>query len=331
MSGIRPSVSRSRSHQDKLDPVIRKSFASYSAGRIPKEGKPDLTVSTTVDVEKNIQVADLIDDPIGCGFLLQYCIRQFSEENLNFIIDVNRYRELFGRLDPDGVVWNASWREIDQRVMSEQLSTFENTASSSSRRSVGQQIIDGFVNDAHLAENLETINEGIDPSDPSKPESETSEATKPSNGPPASVTTLAETLKRGLAERKKHELWSVLVNLCSEAEQRMQFIHDTYLADTAVSQICMSTKVKVNTLRRMSQLAVCYSHRPSNSFCDFDIRSTVPMSSARHLSTLYSLFVRTYCRDSSRRTSTPSLRSAKLSAAPSPLPPVWSFLPLLLT
>lgn len=254
MSGVRSSVSRSQSHQGKLDPVIRKSFASYSAGRIPKEGKADLTVSTTVDVEKNIQVADLIDDPIGCGFLLQYCIRQFSEENLNFIIDVNRYRELFARLDPDGVVWSDSWKDIDQRVIAEQLTTYEHPPLGP-RRSIGQQIINGFSHDSHFVENLDTIKEGAESPDPSQPETEQG-SVQPETGPSESVMTLAETLKRGLAERKKHELWSVLVNLCSEAEQRMQFIHDTYIADSATSQICMSTKVKMNTLRRMSQLAV---------------------------------------------------------------------------
>jgi hypothetical protein len=63
----------------------------------------------------------MIDDPIGCGFLLQYCIRQYSDENIRFIVDVSRFREVFAHIDPDGVVSSLemSWCDIDARLREE--------------------------------------------------------------------------------------------------------------------------------------------------------------------------------------------------------------------
>ena len=84
---------KSSSFQVKLEPAIRRSF--------------------TDNRSSEIRISSLIEDPIGCGFFLCYCEQHYAEENLNFIIEVNRYMELFHLLDPDRVIWSQTWRQLD--------------------------------------------------------------------------------------------------------------------------------------------------------------------------------------------------------------------------
>lgn len=88
-----PRKKSSSSFQVKLDPGIRRSFTDGHSNEI--------------------RISSLIEDPIGCGFLLSYCERQYAEENLTFIIDVNRYMELFHLIDPDRITWPTSWQHLD--------------------------------------------------------------------------------------------------------------------------------------------------------------------------------------------------------------------------
>jgi hypothetical protein len=45
--------------------------------------------------KKYSNIPALINHPICCGFLLQFCELQHNSENLNFIREVDDFRELF--------------------------------------------------------------------------------------------------------------------------------------------------------------------------------------------------------------------------------------------
>ena len=83
---------------------------------------PNLRTSISVtSVRIDLKVEDLIDDPIGCGFLLRFCIRQHNEENLNFIIEVNRLREVFFNIDTQKKIWTRSFEDIDAELIQSKL------------------------------------------------------------------------------------------------------------------------------------------------------------------------------------------------------------------
>jgi len=55
-----------------------------------------------------------IDHPIRCGYLLAYCEAQFSAENIHFIMEIDRFRDL---LSADKEAWGRkNWKEIDQLI-----------------------------------------------------------------------------------------------------------------------------------------------------------------------------------------------------------------------
>ena len=61
---------------------------------------------------------------MGCGYLLRFCLRQFAAENLNFVIEVNRFREVCNHLlslveIPE---WNMSWQDLDVKIHQKQYS-----------------------------------------------------------------------------------------------------------------------------------------------------------------------------------------------------------------
>ena len=61
---------------------------------------------------------------MGCGYLLRFCLRQFAAENLNFVIEVNRFREVCNHLlslveIPE---WNKSWQDLDVKIQNKQYS-----------------------------------------------------------------------------------------------------------------------------------------------------------------------------------------------------------------
>lgn len=59
----------------------------------------------------NDTITVVLTDPIQCGYLLAFCTKEHSTENLNFIIEVNRYRDIIG--NSDSVSWTRTWIEID--------------------------------------------------------------------------------------------------------------------------------------------------------------------------------------------------------------------------
>lgn len=55
-----------------------------------------------------------IDHPIRCGYLLAYCESQYSAENIHFIMEIDRFRDL---LSTDKESWGKkNWREIDLTI-----------------------------------------------------------------------------------------------------------------------------------------------------------------------------------------------------------------------
>lgn len=58
-------------------------------------------------------IESLIGNPICCGYLLKFCESQFNSENLNFLLEVDEFRDTFA-VDID--VWLDTWREVDERV-----------------------------------------------------------------------------------------------------------------------------------------------------------------------------------------------------------------------
>ena len=58
-------------------------------------------------------IESLIGNPICCGYLLKFCESQFNSENLNFLLEVDDFRDTFA-VDVD--VWLDTWREVDERV-----------------------------------------------------------------------------------------------------------------------------------------------------------------------------------------------------------------------
>ena len=61
---------------------------------------------------------------MGCGYLLRFCLRQFAAENLNFVIEVNRFREVCNHLLSLVEIseWNMTWQDLDVKIHQKQYS-----------------------------------------------------------------------------------------------------------------------------------------------------------------------------------------------------------------
>jgi len=55
----------------------------------------------------------IIESPIRCGFLLAFCKLQFNIENLNFVIAVMKYKDIFS---VDKMCWSKTWQILDAEV-----------------------------------------------------------------------------------------------------------------------------------------------------------------------------------------------------------------------
>lgn len=62
---------------------------------------------------KYATIESLIGHPICCGYLLKFCQSEYNAENLNFLLEVDEFRDSFV-VDVD--VWLDTWREVDERV-----------------------------------------------------------------------------------------------------------------------------------------------------------------------------------------------------------------------
>lgn len=63
-------------------------------------------------VHQNVMIA-IIEDPIQCGYLLTFCESEHSTENLTFVMEVIRFREV---LSCDKITWTKSWQAIDAEM-----------------------------------------------------------------------------------------------------------------------------------------------------------------------------------------------------------------------
>lgn len=77
----------------------------------------DTSVSATALVTERgpiINTTDFwIDHPIRCGYLLAFCETQYSSENINFIMEIDRFRDL---MSSDKESWPKPWKEIDEAI-----------------------------------------------------------------------------------------------------------------------------------------------------------------------------------------------------------------------
>ena len=76
-----------------------------------------MEASTKLEHQNNVRrkyptISDMINHPICCGFLLQFCESQHSAENLYFIREVDEFRDLFS---VDDEKWGVDWRDNDTR------------------------------------------------------------------------------------------------------------------------------------------------------------------------------------------------------------------------
>ena len=80
-----------------------------------------MEASTKLEHQNNVRrkyptINDMINHPICCGFLLQFCESQHNAENLYFIREVDEFRDLFS---VDNEKWNTDWRDLDIKVQME--------------------------------------------------------------------------------------------------------------------------------------------------------------------------------------------------------------------
>jgi hypothetical protein len=57
--------------------------------------------------KKYADIDIIINHPICCGYLLNFCNIQFCAENLNFVCEVHRFQDLFA---VDTNIWTKNWK-----------------------------------------------------------------------------------------------------------------------------------------------------------------------------------------------------------------------------
>ena len=87
-----------------------------------------MEASTKLEHQNNVRrkyptICDMINHPICCGFLLQFCESQHSAENLYFIREVDEFRDLFS---VDNEKWGVDWRDNDTRAEIDDHNVAEN-------------------------------------------------------------------------------------------------------------------------------------------------------------------------------------------------------------
>jgi hypothetical protein len=91
---------------------------SHKGRQIPVQQNAKLTTRIAKTKEKYITIKSLISHPICCGYLKEFCISQYNEESLNFVLQVDEIRDLF-LIDKN--LWIHDWRELDTQVISFEL------------------------------------------------------------------------------------------------------------------------------------------------------------------------------------------------------------------
>jgi hypothetical protein len=70
-------------------------------------------------------IESVVNNPICTGYFLQLCRSQFSSENINFVTEVDRFRDMF-EVDKD--MWKSPYRDIDYEVEREEISCSRSVA-----------------------------------------------------------------------------------------------------------------------------------------------------------------------------------------------------------
>lgn len=94
---------------------IRGTDFSLKGYQIPVQQNANLTSRIAKTKEKYVTIKSLISHPICCGYLKEFCISQYNEESLNFVLQVDEMRDLFLI---DKKLWIHDWRELDTQVIS---------------------------------------------------------------------------------------------------------------------------------------------------------------------------------------------------------------------
>lgn len=76
----------------------------------------DIQAIASISAEETIE--DIINNPLKCGYLLAFCESEFSTENINFILEIDRFKD---SLRVDKLAWNHSldYRSVDALLHSE--------------------------------------------------------------------------------------------------------------------------------------------------------------------------------------------------------------------
>lgn len=73
------------------------------------------TIGTEVQSGHHFSADHLVHDPLCSGFLLKHCKEQFSDENMLFIVAVDRFRDYFHR---DHLAWpQIPWKKLDEEYI----------------------------------------------------------------------------------------------------------------------------------------------------------------------------------------------------------------------
>jgi hypothetical protein len=98
------SMGPKRTSGRKLTLVTQPASSESSAhiGELLGISNPNISQSVMISI---------IEDPLQCGYLLNFCELEHSTENLCFVMEVVRYRENFSS---DREAWPRSWQHIDE-------------------------------------------------------------------------------------------------------------------------------------------------------------------------------------------------------------------------
>ena len=102
------------------------------------------------DTDHYLTIDELLSNPLTAGYLLIFCQSQYNSENLNFIMEVDDYRDQFlGDRD----LWKSvRWKDIDTSMSSSTAvtATTDHDISSSSWVSVADKVtIEGIMNEIY--------------------------------------------------------------------------------------------------------------------------------------------------------------------------------------
>jgi hypothetical protein len=96
-------------------------------------------------------IESLIANPICRGYLLQFSESQFNSENLNFVSEVDRFRDIFFAVDKD--LWSMHWMDIDKKVENDEregklvLSTWPSAVNLIAAKIFIDKILDEYILD----------------------------------------------------------------------------------------------------------------------------------------------------------------------------------------